>query len=144
SVKPDKARKLNCLSQLTVDTAHHVITDIKAYHADGKDNQQLPDIVSRVKRRLWEEGPVWENFVADTGYSSGENYAFLEETGLKSFIPPHGTYKCGPDNFIDNEKENHYVCPQGKAFPFNKEFLDSRTKTRKKSYRASSKIGKDC
>lgn len=36
SVKPGKARKLNYLSQLSVDTAHHVITDIRAYHADGK------------------------------------------------------------------------------------------------------------
>uniref|UniRef100_UPI001E3CBD24 transposase n=1 Tax=Mesonia mobilis TaxID=369791 RepID=UPI001E3CBD24 len=68
----------NYLSQLSVDTGHHVITDIRAYHADGKDNQQLPDIVKRVKRRLWKKGLVWENCVADTGYSSGENYAFLE------------------------------------------------------------------
>jgi transposase len=36
SVKPGKARKLNYLSQLTVDTGYHVITDIRAYHADGK------------------------------------------------------------------------------------------------------------
>ena len=36
SVKPGKARKLNYSSQLSVDTANHVITDIKAYHADGK------------------------------------------------------------------------------------------------------------
>ncbi|MFC4094584.1 transposase, partial [Euzebyella saccharophila] len=95
SVKPGKARKLNYLGQLSVDTAHHVITDIRAYHADGKDNQHLPDIVKRVKRRLRKEGLVWENCVADTGYSSGENYAFLEARGLKSFIPPHGTYKGG-------------------------------------------------
>jgi len=39
SLKPGKARKLNYLSQLSVDTAHHVITDIRAYHADKKDNQ---------------------------------------------------------------------------------------------------------
>lgn len=52
SVKPGKARKLNYLSQLSVDTAHHVITDIRAYHADGKDNQHLPDIVKRVQVRL--------------------------------------------------------------------------------------------
>jgi len=41
SVKPGKARKLNYMSHLSVDTAHHVITDIKAYHADKKDNQYL-------------------------------------------------------------------------------------------------------
>src|SRR6056297_1560846 len=106
SVKPGKARKLNYLSQLSVDTAHHVITDIRAYHADGKDNQQLPDIVKRLQIRLWKQGLYWENCVADTGYSSGENYAFLEATGLKSFIPPHGTYKGGPDGFTyDKDKD---------------------------------------
>ncbi|WP_146744066.1 transposase, partial [Aequorivita antarctica] len=136
SVKPGKARKLNYLSQLCVDTAHHVISDIKAYHADGKDNQQLPDIVKRLKRRLWQQGLVWENCVADTGYSSGENYAFLERQGLKSFIPPHGTFKGGPDGFIYNEEGDYYRCPQGKTIPFTKEFLDSRTQTRKKEYRA--------
>ena len=50
SVKPGKARKLNYSSQLTVDTGHHVITDIKAYHADGKDSQHLEDIVLRTKK----------------------------------------------------------------------------------------------
>jgi transposase len=89
SVKPGKARKLNYLSQLTVDTACHVITDIKAYHADGKDNQQLIDIVKRVNHRLWKSGFQVENILADTGYSSGEVYAYLESKGIKSYIPPH-------------------------------------------------------
>ena len=84
------------------------------------------------------------NCVADTGYSSGENYAFLEKQGLKSFIPPHGTYKGGPNGFTYIESEDHYLCPQGKIIPFKKVFLDSRTKTKKKAYRASSKICKGC
>ena len=70
SVKPGKARKLNYLSQLSVDISNHVITDIRAYHADGRDNQQLPDIVKRLQSRLWKSGLVLENCVADTGYSS--------------------------------------------------------------------------
>ena len=144
SVKPGKARKLNYLSQLSVDTANHVITDIKAYHADGKDNQQLQDIVQRLQRRLWQQGLVFENCVADTGYSSGENYAFLENQGLKSFIPPHGTYKGGPTDFIYNETADHYVCPQGKIIPLTKEFLDYRTKTKKKEYRARKHVCIDC
>jgi len=44
SVKPGKARKLNYLSQLSVDTAHHVITDIRAYHADGKRCTELAEV----------------------------------------------------------------------------------------------------
>ena len=144
SVKPGKARKLNYLGQLSVDTAHHVITDIRAYHADGKDNQHLPDIVKRVKQRLWNHGLLWENCVADTGYSSGENYAMLESIGLKSFIPPHGTYKGGPEGFTYREEEDRYVCPQGKTIPFTKVFNDYRTGTKKKEYRAGKKVCLGC
>ena len=87
------------MSQLSVDTAHHVITDIKAYHADKKDNQYLQDITKRLRNRLHQQGLIWRNCVADTGYSSGENYAFLETQGMVSYIPPHGTYKGGPEGF---------------------------------------------
>ncbi len=52
SVKPGKARKLNYLNNISVDTANHVITDVKAYHADKKDNQYLQDATKRLKRRL--------------------------------------------------------------------------------------------
>lgn len=144
SVKYGKARKLNYLSQLRVDIAHHVIIDIQAYHADGKDNQQLADIVKRLQVRLWREGLVFKNCVADTGYSSGESYAFLESRGLRSFIPPHGTYKGGPTNFKYVEDGDYYLCPMEQVIPFKKVFLNSRTKTKKKSYRASSKICKGC
>ena len=44
------------MSQLSVDTGHHVITDIQAYHADKKDNQYLQDIVPRLQQRLWKQG----------------------------------------------------------------------------------------
>ena len=144
SVKPGKARKLNYLSQLTVDTDHHVISDIQAYHADGKDNQQLEDIVNRVRKRLWKVGLLWENCVADTGYSSGENYAFLERSNLKSFIPPHGTYKGGPSGFTYDKENDHYLCPQGKMIPYKKTFVEKKNHTKKKSYRASKKICIDC
>ena len=144
SVKPGKARKLNYLSQLSVDTAHHVITDIKAYHACKKDNQYLKDITTRLHSRLWQQGLYWENLVADTGYSSGENYAFLESKGIKSFIPPHGTYKGGPVGFIYHKKQDYYTCPQGEVIPFKKVFLDYRTQTKKKAYRGSSKQCRGC
>ena len=144
SVKPGKARKLNYTAQLIVDASHHVITDIGAYHADGRDNQHLPDIVGREHRRLWQHGLLWENVVADTGYSSGEDYAILEGRGLKSFIPPHGTYKGGPEGFAHIEGEDHYRCPQGKAIPFTKVFNDYRTGTKKKEYRASKKVCLGC
>lgn len=144
SVKPGKARKLNYMSQLSVDSAHHVITDIWAYHADKKDNQYLEDITKRLENRLHGQGLIWRNCIADTGYSSGENYAFLEQIGLQSYIPPHGTYKGGPDGFVYEKEHDHYVCPQGEIIPFKKVFYEKKNNTKKKEYRASSKLCKGC
>ncbi len=139
-----KARKLNYMSQLSVDTAHHVITDIWAYHADKKDNQYLEDIIGRLQPRLYKQGLLWRNCVADTGYSSGENYAFLEQIGLESYIPPHGTYKGGPDGFVYKKEHDYYLCPQGEIIPFKKVFYEKKNNTKKKEYRASSKLCKGC
>ncbi|MEE4121464.1 MAG: IS1182 family transposase [Paracoccaceae bacterium] len=144
SVKPGKARKLNYTSQLTVDVSNHVITDIGAYLADGKDNQHLPEVVSSVAHRLWKHGLLWENLLADTGYSSGENYALLEHKGITSYIPPHGTYTGGPKGFTYDENQDHYRCPQGQIIPFKKVFLDYRTGTKKREYRASKHVCKAC
>ena len=144
SVKPGKARKLNYLSQLSVDIANHVITDIGAHHAHKKDNQYLPEIVYRLKRRLSNQGLLLRNIVADTGYSSGENYAFLEEKGLVSYIPPHGTYKGGPDNFTYNKEGDYWLCKQGKQIPFKKVYTERKNNIKKKEYRASKKVCIDC
>lgn len=144
SVKPGKARKLNYLSQLSVDTAQHVITDIGAYHADKKDNQCLQDITIRLKNRLNNNGLLWHNMLADTGFSDGENYSFLERIGITSYIPAHGTYKGGPNGFTYIEEKDHYLCPQENIIPFKKIFYDSRTNTKKKEYRCSSLVCKHC
>jgi len=57
-VKPGKARKLNYLCNISVDTGGHVITDVQAYHADKKDSQYLQDTVARLNRRLRKEGMI--------------------------------------------------------------------------------------
>ena len=127
SVKPGKARKLNYLSQLAVDTGSHVITHISADYADKKDNQCLKGIVDKLQPRLQAQGLFWTNLLADAGYSSGENYAMLEKRHLRTFIPPHGTYKGGPEGFIYHKGENYYECPQGKKVTYRKTFMDKGT-----------------
>ncbi len=42
SVKPGKPRQLNYLAQVSVDTAHHVITQIQSDHASKKDPVVYP------------------------------------------------------------------------------------------------------
>ena len=120
SVKPGKARKLNYTAQLAVDSAHHVISDISADYADKKDNQSLQRVSRRVKERLHQHGLLWHNLLADTGYSSGDNYAYLEREGLLSFIPPHGTYKGCPDHMTYNRAGDYYVCRNGKHLTHRK------------------------
>jgi hypothetical protein len=120
SVKPGKARKLNYASQMAVDTEHHVITHIQADYADKKDSRCLPAITEQLKTRLNKNGLLWRNLLADTGYSSGENYAFLEGQGIESYIPPHGTYKGGPEGFTYQSEGDYWLCSQGEKVTFRK------------------------
>ncbi|PKD17675.1 hypothetical protein APR41_05555 [Salegentibacter salinarum] len=40
----------------------------------------------RLNRRFRREGLIWENVLADSGYSSGENYEYFENKGLTTFL----------------------------------------------------------
>ena len=60
SVKPGKPRQLNYLGQVSADTAHHVITNIEAHHADKKDSQCLASVLSNTIENLHAEGLIVE------------------------------------------------------------------------------------
>ena len=120
SVKPGKARKLNYHAQMAVDTSHHVITHIGADYADKVDSKSLPQLIATLQPRLRKQQILWRNILADAGYSSGENYALLESLGLESYIPPHGTYKGGPDGFTYHKEGDYWLCSQGEKVTFRK------------------------
>ena len=120
SVKPGKARKLNYHAQMSVDTAHHVITSMKADFADKHDSRSLIGIVDKLQRKLSKRGLKMNNVLADAGYSSGENYADMEQRGLTAYIPPHGTYKGGPEGFSYDKEKDCWICPNSKPLTFHK------------------------
>jgi transposase len=142
SVKPGKARKLNYYSQISVDTDHQIITQIQADLADKKDNQYLQDLVANTKQNLNKSGLEIEKLLADAGYSSGENYAWLEKQNIKSYIPPHGTYKGGPDGFQFIEDDNYWLCPDHKKVLFKKQVVERGTL--KNHYRTSVEDCRNC
>lgn len=145
SVKPGKARKLNYLSQMAVDTGHHVITHIHADFASKKDTQCLQSMTLRLNKRLKNLGFAWENFVADTGYSSGENYAFLEKLGITSYIPPHGTYKGGPEGFVYHKDGDYWLCRNNKKVTFRKIRIEkSKNNNKKRLYLTKRSDCKGC
>lgn len=93
AVKPGKPRQFNYLAQTAVDTEHHVITQIAAFHADKKDSQCLPGIVKELKENLEPEGLIVEQILADTGYSSGTALKALEQNNITGYIPNFGQYQ---------------------------------------------------
>lgn len=120
AVKPGKPRQFNYLAQTCVDTEHHVITHIHAYHADKKDSQCLPDIIKGLKQNLVPEGIIVEQILADTGYSSGVALKALEQNNITGYIPNFGQYKHEREGFTYHKEGDYYQCSQNKKLVFKK------------------------
>ena len=118
SVKPGKARALNYLCSVAVDTAVGIISHIQADFADRRDSTHLPDFVRQLQMRLTANDLTLRYFVADTGYSNGFNYAFLEQRGVTPWIPVFGAYKPVAERFTYEAEVDAFRCPAGKLFPF--------------------------
>ena len=140
SVKPGRPRQLNYTAQVSVDTAHHVITQIQTDHADKKDSQCLPSLVNNTIDNLQIEGLQVEEVYADAGYSSGEALKALEENNITGYIPNFGQYKPSREGFSYDKENDRYVCSQGKFLPFKK-IITTSLGYKMKVYRSSSK---DC
>ena len=139
AVKPGKPRQFNYLAQTSVDTQHHVITHIQAYHADKKDSQCLPKIIEGLTENLSEQGLTVEQILADTGYSSGEALKALEQNNITGYIPNFGQYKAEREGFTYHKEGDYYTCPENKKLEFKK--IKYNNGYSMKEYRSSRK---DC
>jgi len=118
SIKPGKARALNYLCSLAVDTANGVISHVQADLADSRDRVHLPELVTHLHQRLLAQGLPLQELVADTNYSNGVNYALLEQRGITPWIPVFGQYKAALDGFAYDAEADCFTCPAGKQLPF--------------------------
>lgn len=143
SVKPGKARALNYLCSLAVDTATGVISHIQADLADSRDCLHLPALVPRLQARLTAQELTLRDFVADTGYSNGFNYAFLEQRGITPWIPVFGPYKPTVEGFTYEPAADAYRCQADKLLPF-RSFRTTENETWVKQYRAAYKDCQQC
>jgi len=140
SVKPGKPRQLNYTAQVSVDTAHHVITQIQTDHADKKDSQCLPSLLNNTINNLKAEGLQIEEVFADAGYSSGEALKALEEKNITGYIPNFGQYKPTREGFTYDAEQDRYTCSRGVHLPFKK-IQTTSLGYKMKVYRSSAK---DC
>lgn len=137
-----KPRQFNYLAQTCVNTEHHVITLIEAYHADKKDSQCLPGILDALTDNLQTEGLIIEQVMADTGYSSGAALKALEEKNITGYIPNFGQYKYERPGFTYHKDGDYYTCPQNKKVEFKK--IKDNNGYSAREYRTSRKDCIDC
>ncbi|MCP4976218.1 MAG: IS1182 family transposase [Maribacter sp.] len=143
SVKPGKARKLNYRCSMAVDTAKGVNSHIQADFADGRDSQYLTSIGLQVQDRLGKNELVMTDLLADTGYSNGGNYDFLEQRKLTGWIPVFGKYKPEIEGFPYDKEKDVYSCPMDRPLPF-KGFSTNKDGTVLKNYWAAPRDCKAC
>lgn len=114
AVKPGKPRELYYSGQIAVDTGKHVITHAQTMLAEGKDGDCLKTIFNKTKQRLEQHGLKIENALTDAGYSSGENYYFLDQQNIIPYIPLSGGALSGSEGFTYNQENDCYICPNKK------------------------------
>ena len=143
SVKPGKPRQLNYLAQVSVDTAHHVITQIQSDYANKKDSQCLPSLLKNTIENLQEGHLQIEEVLADAGYSSGEALQALKYNNIEGYIPNFGQYKNSREGFTYDKQNDRYTCSRGALLPFKK-LTTTSLGYLMKTYRSSSKDCAQC
>ena len=103
-----------------MDTVKGVITHVQADFADSRDSLHLPHLVDRLQTRLRHNELRLRELVADTGYSNGFNYAFLEHRGVTPWIPVFGAYKPVIEGFTYHAVLDEYRCRADKPLPLRK------------------------
>jgi len=104
--------------QIAVDNLHKLIV-VDEVTQDGNDMQQLVPMLEKAKDLLQTENMVG---LADAGYFSGEQIKQAAEKGLDIYVPipkKEGTAlqdgQFTRDQFIYDEANDCYQCPQGEA-----------------------------
>jgi len=120
SIKPGKARALNYLCSLAVDTAKGIISHVQADYADSRDSLHLPRLFTGLQRRLRANELHLRDLLADAGYANGSNYALLEAQQVTAWMPVFGQYKPEIAGFTYDQGTDAYTCAAGKRLPFHR------------------------
>jgi len=137
STKTNKPVQLNYLGQVSVDTAHHVITNIEAHHADKRDSECLVATLIHTTHNLKEAGDLKvEEIICDGNYGSGETLQYLEQEKITGYIPNPGQYKSEREGFTYHSEGDYYTCAQGAVLIYKNTYAD-RDGYLKKEYRGN-------
>ena len=107
----------------------------------ANDKEALIKIIETVEQNT---GEKVKEVLADSGYSSYENYEQIENKGIKGYIPDQhmNTEKekspYHQNKFKYNPQNNTYICPEGKELKFVRNRYDERYKQVAKVYECNS------
>jgi len=143
SYKPGKPFKMYYLCQVSVDTSSYLITNIAAMHADKGDAKCFPQVLEHTVGNLKENGLNVEEILADTGYSSSENFERLQKYQIKGYfsVPQRPQSQVSKD-FVYDQANDRYICPKGKFMPLKRSSIIDHNKVL--IYRASSNDCSNC
>ena len=140
--KSGKPRMLCYSSSMSTDIKNNVITNISAEFSSRRDSQVLIKATKQTISRLEQHNINMDTVLADAGYSSGENYAQLEQMNIEAFIPPHGTYETHRGEFKYDGRRNAFICPNGQIL--KPAYLKSDNGRKSVAYTSSKKICDKC
>lgn len=143
ATKRGKTKQMNYLGQVSVDTAHHVITNIEAHLADKRDSECFEDVLTHTLDNLSLHHIQVKEVLADTNYSSTDALKAAEQKDITAYIPNFGQYKPERDGFTYDEEQDLYQCRKGAKLIF-KGIKASHGTSQMKQYRSSGKDCKDC
>ena len=141
SQKKGKPLALNHRGVVSVDAKSHVICGATVDYADKRDSDTIENITGQTISNLRENGLSVEEVLADTNYSSGEAYRYLEGKGIAAFIPVCGSYKARRDGFSYDGEADCYICGKGVKLAFKG---ITKLKGRKTTGRAYCSSARDC
>ena len=109
-------------------TENQFIVDVTVHRRPG-DTACAIEHCEHVKGRI---GHLPENLVADAGYGSEENYAYLDGEGVNAYVKHNEFFRecknkkwredeMRPANWTYDEKADEYTCPAGRKLAFEGE-----------------------
>ena len=103
---------------VSVDSENRFITGVKTTTGGTNECRYLPEIMREQKEKY---GFEVKDVTADKEYSSTDNYAVLDELGIRAYIPVGKKYDpsrrrgYGPEKFKYDRKRQVLICPMGKV-----------------------------
>ncbi len=93
-------------------TENGIILSNSIFNSSGDQNTLIPSI-KKLKNSL----ATPKTLLADTGYSSEDNYTFCEQNNIEAYIPPPPD-QVNLSNYVYDEKQDTYTDSQGRIFRF--------------------------